>query len=297
MNPLEIKLKTLTPIWTGGVETGKMDRLHETGIIGSLRWWYEAIVRGLGGHACDPTGNQSCPDKHGKRCAVCELFGCTSWQRKFKLLILDKNKRVFNIKPHEKDGLAEGTPMIWRFVELRSICDEEKWLLYQAIRIASEYGAIGGRTPRKPQNNKKVGGDFGLFSIQQQTGFPQEVSKQDVMNWSQNNGFRQIKPDNKWPNLRWFFFVHNQYLKREAINNLIGLSKNGKRITSHKDFQNALRGQRAVSKKIFSFETPPGRIWGYLPSQEMCQKTIAHLQQLEIKPENIKTGEEVLNEL
>ena len=34
--PLE--LTTLTPIWTGGVETGKMDRIHETGIIGSLRW-------------------------------------------------------------------------------------------------------------------------------------------------------------------------------------------------------------------------------------------------------------------
>lgn len=45
---MEIKIKTLTPIWTGGFEPGKMDRIHETGIIGSLRWWYEAIVRGLG---------------------------------------------------------------------------------------------------------------------------------------------------------------------------------------------------------------------------------------------------------
>ncbi|HHF52316.1 MAG TPA: type III-B CRISPR module RAMP protein Cmr1, partial [Candidatus Aminicenantes bacterium] len=40
-----MKIKTLTPIWTGGVG-GRCDRLHETGIIGSLRWWYEAIVRG-----------------------------------------------------------------------------------------------------------------------------------------------------------------------------------------------------------------------------------------------------------
>ena len=43
-----IRLRTLTPLWTGGVETGKMDRIHETGIIGSLRWWYETLVRGLG---------------------------------------------------------------------------------------------------------------------------------------------------------------------------------------------------------------------------------------------------------
>ena len=47
------KLTTLTPLWTGGV-SGRCDRLHETGIIGSLRWWYEAVVRGLGGEACDP---------------------------------------------------------------------------------------------------------------------------------------------------------------------------------------------------------------------------------------------------
>jgi len=56
---VEIKLKTLTPIWTGGAD-GKCDRLHETGIIGSLRWWYEVLVRGLGGYACDPTSDNRC---------------------------------------------------------------------------------------------------------------------------------------------------------------------------------------------------------------------------------------------
>ncbi len=34
---MEITLKTLTPLWTGGVG-GTCDRLHETGLIGSLRW-------------------------------------------------------------------------------------------------------------------------------------------------------------------------------------------------------------------------------------------------------------------
>lgn len=53
---MKIKLKTLTPLWTGGVD-GRCDRVHETGIIGSLRWWYEAIVRGPEGWACDPTDN------------------------------------------------------------------------------------------------------------------------------------------------------------------------------------------------------------------------------------------------
>ena len=39
-----IKIKTLTPLWTGGVDT-TTDRLHETGIIGSLRWWYEVAQK------------------------------------------------------------------------------------------------------------------------------------------------------------------------------------------------------------------------------------------------------------
>ncbi len=48
-----MELKTLTPLWTGGVE-GKVDRIHETGLLGSMRWWYEVLVRGLGGEVCDP---------------------------------------------------------------------------------------------------------------------------------------------------------------------------------------------------------------------------------------------------
>jgi len=92
---LKIQIKTLTPLWTGGVD-GSCDRLHETGIIGSLRWWYEAIVRGLGGYACDPTGDRQCKlnwkekdegDRKKNMCPVCYLFGCTGWKRRFQLQI------------------------------------------------------------------------------------------------------------------------------------------------------------------------------------------------------------------
>lgn len=110
--PLTITLKTLTPLWTGGAD-GTSDRLHETGLIGSLRWWYEALVRGLGGYACDPTSDN--PDarcgfdakayekaKSEKRaeaeaigeglktiCPVCYLFGATGWARLFQLQALN----------------------------------------------------------------------------------------------------------------------------------------------------------------------------------------------------------------
>lgn len=58
MREYTVKIKPLTPLWTGDAER-KSGTLRETGIIGSLRWWYEALIRGLGGTACDPTVKES----------------------------------------------------------------------------------------------------------------------------------------------------------------------------------------------------------------------------------------------
>jgi CRISPR type III-B/RAMP module RAMP protein Cmr1 len=53
---MDITLETLTPIWTGDHTGKKCEELKLTGLTGSIRWWYEAMIRGLGGWACDPTG-------------------------------------------------------------------------------------------------------------------------------------------------------------------------------------------------------------------------------------------------
>lgn len=90
---MKVELRTITPLWTGGVEAGKVDRLHETSIIGSLRWWMEVFVRGLGGNVCDPT-THSCQyaEKPGNGlCDVCRLFGATGWRRRFRLDIRETN--------------------------------------------------------------------------------------------------------------------------------------------------------------------------------------------------------------
>jgi CRISPR-associated protein Cmr1 len=142
---MEIRLKTLTPLWTGGVDQ-TCDRLHETGLIGSLRWWHEALVRGLGGYACDPTSEnpearcafdskayeRAKADGHSEEeaihaglkvvCPVCYLFGATGWARLFQLrtvkvpmtplhfrTTLSMNqgwlKRVFGSESHSIDSL------------------------------------------------------------------------------------------------------------------------------------------------------------------------------------------------
>jgi len=58
MMPLEIRFRTLTPFWTGGAGRNS-DQPRETGLLGSLRWWYEGIVRGMGGHVCDTTADDA----------------------------------------------------------------------------------------------------------------------------------------------------------------------------------------------------------------------------------------------
>lgn len=68
---IEAEITTLTPIWTGNVD-GRMDGIKETGILGSMRWWYEAIIRGLGYEVCDPV-NDKCRYKK-QRCQYKE--GC-----------------------------------------------------------------------------------------------------------------------------------------------------------------------------------------------------------------------------
>jgi len=96
-NSLTIKLTTFTPIWTGGAE-GKSDRLHLTGIMGSLRWWFEVLVRSVGGRVCDP-GEHSClydPDTDGGLCNVCRVFGTTGWARRFRLTVIENN-----LRPHK----------------------------------------------------------------------------------------------------------------------------------------------------------------------------------------------------
>lgn len=118
MEEFSVTIKPLTPIWTGDAN-GKNSTLRETGIIGSLRWWYEALIRGLGGYACDPTDESlRCKLEHDKFnmalksgktmsealndqiCQACQLFGCTGWSRKFKLEIetLEKSYAPFVIE-------------------------------------------------------------------------------------------------------------------------------------------------------------------------------------------------------
>ncbi|HRJ41873.1 MAG: type III-B CRISPR module RAMP protein Cmr1 [Caldilineaceae bacterium] len=197
--PLEITLKTLTPLWTGGVETGRMDRVHETGILGSLRWWYEVVVRGLGGSACDPTGH-SClydPDKPNQGiCDVCRLFGATGWRRRFRLAINDADVQdtwsggAINVKPPDRNrgwylpaGQMGG-------LRLQIVADEKiKAQVLALLQFVERHGNFGAR----PQLG------YGLCQIEKVSNDP--VASYD---WSVLVGSGRV--DSRLPDLRTFTF-------------------------------------------------------------------------------------------
>lgn len=172
MKEYTVKIRPLTPIWTGD-ENRKKTTLRETGIIGSLRWWYEALIRGLGGSACDPT-NTRCKDED--HCDACELFGCTGWARRFRLEIKNTNQQV-----------------IVKFIELREIKDIEWALLNNTIRIISEYGAIGA---------KIADPNHGLIKIEKN-----DLDKFTLKNEELDNYIKKKGNGVNNPNLQRFVFI------------------------------------------------------------------------------------------
>ncbi len=87
---MDLKLVPLTPIWTGDAH-GISSSLRITGLLGSLRWWFEGIARALDRDACDPTEDPCEYDPDPKKspfhdlCPACWLFGTTGWARRFRL--------------------------------------------------------------------------------------------------------------------------------------------------------------------------------------------------------------------
>lgn len=94
----EWRLKALTDLWTGDAE-GRAQRTIPTGLPGSIRWWFEVLVRSLDGSACDLSSDANrCPDRKGKRCVVCELFGYTAWGRTFWFEVQDGSGAVMKAR-------------------------------------------------------------------------------------------------------------------------------------------------------------------------------------------------------
>jgi CRISPR-associated protein Cmr1 len=270
------RLRALTDLWTGSVtleerngqikeKTGP-DRLITTGMLGSIRWWFEVLVRGLDGNACDPTDTK-CEDRN--HCAVCELFGCTGWARKFRFEVLDENSgtKTDQIKQNQTFNLC--------FTPLRPIRVEEWTLLDAALRLIADYGAIGGKTVFKPTDESSRAStlhhkDYGLVQMvtsQQYDGTGRDDLGKYLSKWRKlNHG------EFAWASLQHFWCVNGKYLGREdnnksTFNQVLGRqeAKNqGQQLATRNDgIARWLAGSQQESKKVFSFKNP-ARTFGFV---------------------------------
>lgn len=116
----------------------------------------------------------------------------------------------------------------------------------------------------------------------------------------QKGKLRKNAPE--WPDLRLFFFIEGKFLWREQMNTLMGLNEKGEQIDnedqlSNSQFELFLRGDRGISKKVFSFHQQSRRIWGYVKNEKMLNEVKKEVSELVgINEKWVKTGENVLKE-
>lgn len=199
----DFHLKTLTPLYTGNVR-GLRQRLRGTGLMGSLRWWLEVIVRGLGGRACK-VGEDGCRENP---CDVCRVFGRTGEAKLFKIQLskppstLNTPSIHFPTQPtggrgwHVEPGFY-GDDLLLRFILRRpAVIDGDRAPLYDwwpALELAARWGGLGAKT--------QLG--FGVVDVERGPEPPPPESFGKVIDGlPEGNGY-----DRSLPDLRDFFFA------------------------------------------------------------------------------------------
>ncbi len=225
---LELTVQMLSPLWAAGA-AGKCDRLHETGIIGSLRWWYEAIVRGLDGcYACDPASESRCElsgkeksdeERRAKLCPACRLFGCGGWKRRFRLVagagstepftlasLFYKNKSnedEFNrwwlneiFESNLADRLAFGKVTLTFIFPAGTDGEESLNQIKALLSVMAHCGSIGAKGQY----------GFGQFAWEGKTKL--ETALKDIQSFILGRQFKESKNENDWYSLEKFWYIN-----------------------------------------------------------------------------------------
>jgi len=238
---MDIKIATLTPIWTGNVR-GEMDRVRESGILGSLRWWYEAILRGLGVSACDPTHTECRFDEKKYRksdsedqrqrlrdagiCDACQLFGATGWRRRFRLEVVDdKTTPIWNPSDNLVNIRPPGRKRGWYLVPghmgdftIRLEGDNQNTRVIAALFLFLEkWGSLGAKA--------QLG--YGLFKIRNGNEVREQVRD---FSWKHHASKQQVSQ--RLPALSEFFFFSYHFKPKEPDwwTQVPGLSSVAKRV-------------------------------------------------------------------
>lgn len=298
---MQVSLKTLTPVWTGGVETGKMDRIQETGIIGSLRWWYEALVRGLGGEVRESGKDSKCEfDAQKYRhslatderqrlrdaglCDVCQVFGATGWKRRFRVEVPQEQVKPTSLprvvraqRSYQIDGRKK-TPTWWLWAKdaresqkpregmfslrLESpFPDFDLQIIAGLVQFLADWAAIGAKA--------QVG-----FGVVEALGAPAEVRPlyQRLVTIKGNSRYPRL------PSLQNIFLARLQ-LPSGAKEETFNLKYDLRRLFSARQdlrhfIMGTVKGNRMAAKIKVSLPYGNGlvRVWGWVPEEAEVYK-------------------------
>lgn len=316
---MKITAQALTPLWTGGVETGKVDRIHETGILGSMRWWMEALVRGVGGDVIDPSQGQGSGFDEEKfersqaptewerlraagLCDVSQLFGATGWRRRFRLEIEDQTQADTSLKSRiaanrsytRKNGQIK-TPT-WYFPEDNKSKPRIGKLVFHIqtlhphfdpaiigglIQFMADWSAIGARS--------QMG--FGVIKIDDR------IDTTPLYNWLKDRAGNKYYPS--LPSLRNMFLARIEVPNTDIVHTF-NLKYDLRRLFASDEslrhfVMGTAHGNRVASKIKVSHAYGDGngivRVWGWMPEQadqkvqnwhreKVIQTIYEHLRQL-----------------
>ncbi len=237
MKEIKVEFKTLTPLWTGDA-WGECGKIKLTGLIGSLRWWFEALVRGMGYKACDSTSYNKCDVKLknpedileiGKKiCQVCFLFGTTGWKSKVSFEIEEDNLS----KPYEgqiifkiSDGrgwyfpsglMGEATLRVrideFIFEDGTKLTEIIPSVLKILLYLIQEYGMFGAKT--------SIGYGVVKFTVD---GSELSVTEDEWANFTKFLGYFKQEENHNLPNLKDMFFV--KFSVTDSIEGIINSMK------------------------------------------------------------------------
>lgn len=218
---MDFRLKMLTPLWTAGAVRGQMDRVRETGIIGSLRFWYEAALRAMDLHICDPTSdnneNRCRLEEGGSLCAACRLFGATGQSRRFRLridggaeLFYGNNVLLPSGRVHNRrtggwylQAQSRTGDLTIKIVPLARVDEINNLLL--PLALIHRHASLGA----------KISNGYGVVEINNKDGKPITVGQALID--SLDGNARSVQPSGL-PDLRDFFFAKLRF--QEPASNL-----------------------------------------------------------------------------
>ncbi|WXG39264.1 MAG: type III-B CRISPR module RAMP protein Cmr1 [Candidatus Freyarchaeum deiterrae] len=262
-----------TPIWTGDIDS-KSNSLKSTGIMGSIRWWVEAILRGMYNFACDPIDDnpqsltKRCPTtKENNReisqyCSACLIFGATGMRKLFRLHIEGGheifNDRPIKIMPKGRTGgwyLGSGLGGEINLDIISLDKDFDKSLISVPLTITAKLGAIGART----QNG------YGIVELKEFPEIKIEDFKNSVGKITDTTRLAKLKIDVRkevrqencisLPNIKEMFFAKIQF---EADNDwwkeVDGIEERGQ--TGDRDYYEGCANDARMHKWIDSGSVP-----------------------------------------